>query len=231
MKLLAIDTATQACSVALLVGDTLIARYEEPGRGHSELILPMVDAVLKEGALQLEALDCIAVGRGPGAFTGVRIAISVAQGLAFGAGLRIVPVSDLAAVAQRVAHAPDTKRVVACMDARMGEVYWARFDVSADGLVRADSPEQLSRPQDVHVDGSRGWVAAGSGWAAYPEMIESLSVGESPPRSIHGSLLPRAEEIARLGAAGWREGAGVAPEDALPVYLRDRVTHNVSQKT
>jgi tRNA threonylcarbamoyladenosine biosynthesis protein TsaB len=231
MKLLAIDTATQACSVALLLGETLIARYEEPGRGHAELILPMVDAVLKENALQLEALDCIAVGRGPGAFTGVRIAISVAQGLAFGAGLRIVPVSDLAAIAQRVAHAPEAKTVVVCMDARMGEVYWARFEVSADGLVRADSLEQLSRPEDVEVSGSVAWIAAGTGWAAYPEMLERLNMGGRQPKAIHGSLLPRAHEIAHLGAAGWRDGAGVAPEDALPVYLRDRVTHNMSQKT
>ena len=122
MRLLAIDTATQACSVALLDGETLITRYEEPGRGHAELILPMVDEVLKEGSLQLKALDCIAVGRGPGAFTGVRIAISVAQGLAFGAGLKIVPVSDLAALAQRVARTPDARTVVVCMDARRGEV-------------------------------------------------------------------------------------------------------------
>jgi tRNA threonylcarbamoyladenosine biosynthesis protein TsaB len=231
MKLLAVDTATHACSVALLMGETLIVRYEEPGRGHSELILPMVDAVLKEGALELGALDCIAVGRGPGAFTGVRIAISVAQGLAFGAGLRIVPVSDLAAVAQRAAHVPELKRVVACMDARMGEVYWAEFEVSADGLVSSHAAERLSRPQDVEVEGSGGWVAAGTGWAAYPEMIARLKTQGRPPRAIHGTLLPRAEEIAHLGAAAWREGAGVAPEQALPVYLRDRVTHNMSQKT
>ena len=219
MKLLAIDTATQACSVALLVGDTLIARYEEPGRGHSELILPMVDAVLKEGALQLEALDCIAVGRGPGAFTGVRIAISVAQGLAFGAGLRIVPVSDLAAVAQRVAHAPDTKRVVACMDARMGEVYWARFDVSADGLVRADSPEQLSRPQDVHVDGSRGWVAAGTRLGSVSGDDRTSECGGEPTpdhswepiATRRGDRAPRRRGVAGRSGGGARGGLACVP--------------------
>jgi tRNA threonylcarbamoyladenosine biosynthesis protein TsaB len=103
--------------------------------------------------------------------------------------------------------------------------------VAADGLVRSHAVERLSRPQDVEVDGSGGWVAAGTGWAAYPEMIERLKTQERPPRAIHGTLLPRAEEIAHLGAAAWREGAGVDPERALPVYLRDRVTHNMSQKT
>jgi tRNA threonylcarbamoyladenosine biosynthesis protein TsaB len=231
MRLLAIDTATQACSVALLDGKRLITRYEEPGRGHAELILPMVDEVLKEGALQLKALDCIAVGRGPGAFTGVRIAISVAQGLAFGAGLKIVPVSDLAAVAQRIARSPDARTVVVCMDARMGEVYWGVFAIGADGLVKACSAEQLSRPDDVALSEKGAWVAAGTGWAAYPELTQTLTRAVGPPRAIHEALLPRAQEIAHLGAGGWQEGRAVDPEEALPVYLRDRVTHNLSQKT
>ena len=101
MKLLALDTATEACSAALLLGDTLLARYEESKRGHAELILPMVDALLTEAGLSLRELDCLAVGRGPGAFTGVRIAVSVAQGLAFGAQRPIVPISDLAALAHK----------------------------------------------------------------------------------------------------------------------------------
>jgi tRNA threonylcarbamoyladenosine biosynthesis protein TsaB len=231
MRLLAIDTATQACSVALLHGERLITRYEEPGRGHAELILPMIDAVLKEGALQLKALDCIAVGRGPGAFTGVRIAISVAQGLAFGAGLKIVPVSDLAAVAQRVAHAPDARRVLVCMDARMGEVYWGVFDLAADGLVEVSGKEQLSPPGDVQLSGSAPWIAAGTGWAAYPEMTQRPTQQAGEPLAVHDTLLPRAHEIAALARRQWRAGGAVSPEDALPVYLRDRVTHNLSQKT
>jgi tRNA threonylcarbamoyladenosine biosynthesis protein TsaB len=231
MRLLAIDTATQACSVALLDGEILITRYEEPGRGHAELILPMVDEVLKEGALQLKALDCIAVGRGPGAFTGVRIAISVAQGLAFGAGLKIVPVSDLAALAQRVADTPDARTVVVCMDARMGEVYWAVFEIAPEGLVKLRSTEQLSHPDEVQLSERGAWVAAGTGWGAYPAMTQRLGGQSGAPTAVHATLLPRAHEIAHLGAAGWKEGAAVVPEQALPVYLRDRVTHNLSQKT
>jgi tRNA threonylcarbamoyladenosine biosynthesis protein TsaB len=231
MRLLAIDTATQACSVALLDGETLITRYEEPGRGHSELILPMVDEVLKEGAVPLSGLDCIAVGRGPGAFTGVRIAISVAQGLAFGAGLKIVPVSDLAAVAQRVARTAEARTVVACMDARMGEVYWGVFGIGAEGLVGLRFPEQLSRPEEVVLSETGPWIAAGTGWAAHPDMAQRLAHKAGIPAAIHETLLPRAHEIAHLGALGWEQGAAVEPEEALPVYLRDRVTHTLSQKT
>ncbi|HZF26754.1 MAG TPA: tRNA (adenosine(37)-N6)-threonylcarbamoyltransferase complex dimerization subunit type 1 TsaB [Steroidobacteraceae bacterium] len=229
MKLLALDTATEACSVALLVGETVLTRYEEPGRGHAELILPMVDAVLLEGGLKLRDLDCLAVGRGPGAFTGVRIAISIAQGLAFGAELKVVPVSDLAALAQR--GVSDARTILACSDARMGEVYWAEFGVGKDGLVTAASPESLSRPEEVRVSVSGPWVAVGRGWAAYPQLAPRLNEGRDTSVTIHDSLLPRAQEIARLAVRGWHQGAGVPPEQALPVYLRDRVTHNLSQKT
>jgi tRNA threonylcarbamoyladenosine biosynthesis protein TsaB len=229
MKLLALDTAMEACSVALLTGDTLLTRYEEPGRGHAELILPMVDAVLREGALGLRDLDGLAVGRGPGAFTGVRIAISVAQGLAFGAGLKIVPVSDLAALAQRGAREAGT--VLACSDARMGEVYWAEFGVDADGLVKAFTPERLSGPEEVRVSANGRWTAVGRGWAAYPQLKARLNDPADRPAAVHDSFLPRAEEIARLAVRDWHQGGAVAPEEALPVYLRDRVTHNLSQKT
>ena len=232
MKLLALDAATQACSVALQLGETLLTRYEEPGRGHAEMILPMIDAVLREAGITLRDLDALAVGRGPGTFTGVRIAIGVAQGLAFGADLRVVPVSDLAALAQRVApgeHA-DTHTVLACMDARMGEVYWSAYRIAADGLVIPLAPERLSRPEEVEAVGT-GCIGVGTGWAAYPQLLKRLELARSAPHAVHGTLLPRAQEVARLAARDWLQGAAVPPEQALPVYLRDKVTHEVSQKT
>jgi tRNA threonylcarbamoyladenosine biosynthesis protein TsaB len=229
MKLLALDTAMEACSVALLSGDTLLTRYEEPRRGHAELILPMIDAVMLEGRLKLQELDCLAVGRGPGAFTGVRIAISIAQGLAFGAGLKVVPVSDLAALAQR--GAKDAPIVLACSDARMGEVYWAEFAVDSDGLVTAVSEERLSAPGEVRLSRPGAWSGVGRGLAAYPDLIARLDDSRNSNVTVHDSFLPRAEEIARLAARDWRQGGAVSPEEALPVYLRDRVTHNLSQKT
>src|SRR5687768_4305467 len=128
MKILAFDTATEACSVALGIGDRAVERYAELERGHAGELLPMIDAVLAEGGVTLASLDAIAFGRGPGGFTGVRLAASVAQGLAFGAGIGVVPISDLAAVAHRaLAERPEAMRALVVNDARMREVYWCTF--------------------------------------------------------------------------------------------------------
>src|SRR5688572_14346005 len=151
MRLLAIDTATERCSVALRVEARTIERSIELPRGHADLVLPMVDEVLKEGGLKLRDLDGIAYGRGPGAFTGVRIAVGVVQGLAFGANLPTVGISNLAAVAQQVARESD--RVLACMDARMQELYWAMFRVDGgSGLVELLGDESLSAPATLAVE-------------------------------------------------------------------------------
>lgn len=216
MKILAIDTATEACSAALLLDDKLLARYSEPKRGHAELILPMVDELLAEAGLKLKDLDCIAVGRGPGAFTGVRIAVSAAQGLAFGAGLKVVPVSDLAALAQRAADAYRAPAVLACIDARMAEVYWGGFRTEADGLVSACIEERVGPAEAIAVDWEGEWVGAGTGWGVYKGR-------DWQPSKIDSSLLPRAEEIARLAARDFHRGLAVPPAQALPVYLRDTV--------
>ncbi|HJS21080.1 MAG TPA: tRNA (adenosine(37)-N6)-threonylcarbamoyltransferase complex dimerization subunit type 1 TsaB [Steroidobacteraceae bacterium] len=223
MKILALDTATEACSVALLLGDTILARYEEPKRGHAELILPMVDAVLAEGGIELRALDCLAVGRGPGAFTGVRIAVSVAQGLAFGVERPIVPVSDLAALAQRAVHTHGAQRVLACLDARLGEVYWAAFEKRPEGLVVAITEERVGAPASVTVPAGNDWFAVGTGWAAYPDLTAQLSRIGAAPIGIDGKLLPRAHEIAQLAARDFKAGLAVPPEQALPIYVRDSV--------
>src|SRR5512134_3086668 len=148
MKILALDTATEALSVSLNVGDREIDRYLELDRGHSEQLLPLVQEVLAEAGISLGDLDAIAFGRGPGGFTGVRLAASVAQGLAFGAGVGVVPVSNLAAVAQRVIQLePAARHVLVANDARMREVYWAPFDTSTG--VAAAGPERVSAATDV----------------------------------------------------------------------------------
>jgi tRNA threonylcarbamoyladenosine biosynthesis protein TsaB len=223
MKILALDTATEACSVALLAGDTLVARYEEPKRGHAELILPMVDAVLAEAGVELRALDCLAVGRGPGAFTGVRIAVSVAQGLAFGIERPVVPVSDLAALAQRAVHTHGARHVLACLDARLGEVYWAAFEIGSDGLVVALTEERVGLPGSVGVPGDKDWFGVGTGWAAHADLAAQLSQKGVALSGIDGALLPRAHEIALLAAPEFKAGRAVPPEQAMPVYVRDSV--------
>lgn len=214
MKLLAIDTATERCSVALLVDERVIERATETPRGHADLVLPMVNDVLAEGGLTLRQLDGLAYGRGPGAFTGVRIAVGVAQGLAYGAQLATVGISNLAAVAQQFAVAG--ARILVCMDARMNEVYWGRFEATPDGLVRSMVDERVDRPEAV--DPGDATVFAGTGFGAYPQ----LAAGRAAV-AIHNAALPHAREIARLAAAELRAGRGQPPERAQPVYLRDQV--------
>jgi tRNA threonylcarbamoyladenosine biosynthesis protein TsaB len=224
MKLLALDTATEACSVALLADGVLIVREDEFERGHAEHILPMIDTVLAEGRTSLKALDAIAFGRGPGGFTGVRLAASVTQGLAFGASLPVVPISDLAAVAQRVLDLePSAERVLVCNDARMREVYWACFE-RREGLAAAVTPEMVSPSQAVTLPkewGHQSFAAAGRGFRAYPELQQRFGCA-------HPGLLPHAREIARLAVAEVTAGRTRAAAEALPVYLRDDVARPAS---
>ena len=219
MKILALDTATEACSVSLGIGDRVIDRYLELERGHAEQLLPMVDAVLAEGGLTLRSLDAIAFGRGPGGFTGVRLAVSVAQGLAFGADLGLVPISDLAAVAQRVAHMnPDAGRVLVVNDARMREVYWAAFEIQAGVISLA--VEHVGPASTVELPEGSSWVAAGRGLKAYPDLAARC---RERGVNVFPELLPRATEILDLARPAVAAGQILDPAIALPVYVRDRV--------
>lgn len=222
MKLLAIDTATEQCSVALLLDTHCITRCVRTPRAHAELILPMIQEVLMEAGIVMTQLDVIGFGRGPGAFTGVRIAIGVVQGLAFACDLPVVGVSDLAAVAQQLA--PVEGEVLVCMDARMNEVYWGLFKYAADGLVVSSSIEQVTAPERViqFVDEEQRMPAyvIGTGVDAYPVLREHFSQVH-----IHGDALPRAAEIAALAARDFYQGLAVTAAEAQPVYLRDQVTH------
>jgi len=223
VRILAIDTATENCSAALLFDAQLLQREQLLERGHAEAILPMVDELLAAAHLRFYALSAIAFGRGPGAFTGVRLAASVTQGLAFGAGVPVVPVSDLQAVAQRALDAHGAvDRVLVCADARMHEVYWGCFERSADGLARPSDAEHVTPPASVRLPGGwehRGQLAgAGSGFATYPELRAGLSLDV-----VLEGLLPRAVEVARLAVPEVAAGRFFPAEQALPVYLRDDV--------
>lgn len=215
MKILAIDTATERCSVALCVDDQRHERAVDIARGHADIVLPMVDEVLREAGVGLRDLDGIAYGRGPGAFTGVRIAIGVVQGLAYGSGLPTIGVSNLAAVAQQVAN--PGARILVCMDARMNEVYWAVFDVALDGRLSAASDERVTPPSAVSADGITALI--GTGFKAYPELK-----GAWPELRAYDDALPRAREIALLAEPELRAGRGEPASRAQPVYLRDQVT-------
>ena len=222
MRLLALDTATESCSAALLLGGRLLTREVELARGHAERILPMIEELLGEAGLTLGELEAIAFGRGPGSFTGVRLAASVTQGLAFGAGLGVVPVSDLRAVAQRAFDEDaSVTRAIVCNDARMQEVYWACFERDAEGLAAARTPEWVAAPAKVQLpSGWQGAAGVGRGFAAYPALkdLAGVTVGAGADR-----LLPRAAEVARLAAPELAAGRVLGPQAAVPVYLRDDV--------
>ena len=237
MRILALDTATESCSAALLIEGRSLAREIELERGHAERILLMIDAVLAEAGVKLAGLDAIAFGRGPGSFTGVRLAASVTQGLAFGAGLGVVPVSDLRAVAQRALGLSSTmSRTLVCNDARMGEVYWACYERGLDGLASAVGDERVGKPASVvlpprwsSAESSESSIyAVGRGFTAHPE-LRSIVSGE--PAGVYERLLPRAVEIALLAAPEVAKGRLAGPEAALPVYLRDDVARVAQPKS
>jgi tRNA threonylcarbamoyladenosine biosynthesis protein TsaB len=221
MNLLAVDAATEACSAALLAGDGFSERFEVIGRGHAGRLLPMADELLREAGLTPRDLDGVAFGRGPGGFTGLRIAAGVAQGLAAGAGRPIVPVSNLAAVAAGAGRASGAQRVLACMDARMGQVYWAAFE-DATEIPRAVTDERLTAPGGVEPPGDAAWLGAGHGFSAHPELAERLGARLA---AVDAGRLPRAADIARIAAVQLAAGRGLSPAQGLPVYLRDDVVH------
>jgi tRNA threonylcarbamoyladenosine biosynthesis protein TsaB len=219
VKILALDTATEACSAALLMGDQLLERYELAPRRHAALILPMLESVLAEAGVGLGDLDALAFGRGPGAFTGVRIATGVAQGIGFAADLPVAPISTLAALARQIVTEHAVRGVATALDARMGEVYFARYLAGDDGEVRLDGEERVCTPSALDAVGSDGWVGAGSGWSTHAERLRyRLGISRWWP-----DVLPRAGHIAALGARAYRRGELVSAEQAVPVYLRDQV--------
>ena len=228
MKLLALDTASAQCSVALLLDGQAISREVATARDHAQLILPMVDAVLAEAGLALRQLDGIAFGRGPGSFTGVRVAAAVTQGLAAGSGLPVLPVSDLRALALRAVQSlplPEQDRatgnVLACMDARMGEVYWAAYCIAATGLGNSVAEESVSSPEAVMALCPPCVAGAGLGLAAAPRIAQFLHL---PAAATLANAEPHAMEIARLAAADLSTGANwLDAALAQPVYLRNQV--------
>ena len=219
MKLLAIDTSSVACTVALGIGDEVIERHEEQAREHTRLVMPMIRAVLHEADAALEELDAIVLGNGPGSFIGMRIAASVCQGLAHGAGLKIIPVSSLAAVAAEVMDRTDAEVVAVAQDAHMQEVYMGLYARSARNLPRLVCDERLQE-QAVIEELRRGeqssTLAAGEGWQRYPELLaanETLLGGQSDV------LYPRATYLLTLAELS----AAIPPEEIQPAYLRQKV--------
>lgn len=221
MKLLALETATEACSAALYLDGEIAERYQIAPRGHTDLILPMVDGLLAEAGLQPAQLDVIAFGCGPGAFTGVRIATGVVQGIAFALDLPVVAVSTLATLAQGGLRAYGWERVAAAIDARMGEVYWGTFAVDGEGCMRPAGTELVTPPGEVPLLHGHEWHGIGSGWHSYAEELAQRQ-GVAMIDAI-GDFYPHARDVATLAVAAHQRGEAVSAEQALPRYLRDQV--------
>ena len=213
MNLLAIDTSSPACSVALATDSQRFERHRETEQRHSRDLVAMIDALLAQATLAPADLTAIAVGAGPGSFTGVRLGISVAQGLGVALGIPLVPVSSLAIVAQH-AVANGHATVVVAQDARMGEVYTGRY-VARQGLAVVDGPEQVSAP--AHVSLASGDAIAGDAW----DRVETLVRLAAGRRAVAG--WPRAANLLTLATAALAAGGAVRAEDADASYLRDSV--------
>ena len=222
MNLLALDTSSLACSVALQFGDNIIDRHEEQAREHTRLLVPMISGVMQEAGLELSNLDAVVLGNGPGSFIGMRIAASVAQGVAHGAGVSIVPVSSMLAVAAEVFAGCEADYVAVCQDAHMNEVYLGLYARGEGGLPLVLGAERLHDQSLISElrDEPGKFVAAGFGWRRYPALLEAnqaflVSTSERQHPSAR-YLLPTGREL-------FEEGAAVLPEDLVPAYLRQTV--------
>ena len=222
-RIIAIDTATEACSVAIYDNGELYSYSEISPREHAQRILPLVARMLAEAGLTLNQLDALAFGQGPGSFTGVRIGIGIAQGLALGADLPMIGVSTLATMAQGAYRISGAKQVLAAIDARMSEVYWAAYQHDEQQQWQLIQRESVLSPQAVDQQMSElsgTWSTVGTGWRTYPDMAKNSHV-----TLVDGQVeLPLAIDMLPFALACWQKGDYVAVEEAQPVYLRNEVT-------
>jgi tRNA threonylcarbamoyladenosine biosynthesis protein TsaB len=227
MKLLAVETSTEACSAALFIDGDIRERFELAPQKHTQLILPMIDSLMVEAGLKPQQLDALAFSRGPGSFTGVRIATGVIQGIALGADLPVVPVSTLAAIAQDFFDHNEECVAFVAMDARMGEIFWGVYRRDALGYAELIGDEAVTPAEQIEFPDLAG-VGIGSGWGVYSQELTARLAGRIS--RYQAELLPRAGAIARLGARGFEQGLAVAVEQAMPVYLRDKVAKKESER-
>lgn len=222
----ALDTSTEACSVALLCNKESIFRYVVEPRIHAKALLPMLDELLAEAGISPKRLDGVAFGCGPGAFTGVRIGTAAAQAIALGGELPVAPVSTLASIAHRCFREHGKEKVAVAIDARMGEVYWGAYRIEESGIVEKVCDEQVCNPaQADRLDST--WSAAGTGWQAY-----NPALGQATDVTVEEGIdpFPHALDILLMGSRQLLKGDGVSPEHALPVYLRDNVALTEKQR-
>ncbi|MDX1405719.1 MAG: tRNA (adenosine(37)-N6)-threonylcarbamoyltransferase complex dimerization subunit type 1 TsaB [Woeseiaceae bacterium] len=219
MNLLAIETSSDACSVALQVADATRERHELGARQHTGILLPMIVELLHEANIGIADLDAVVLGNGPGSFIGMRIGASVAQGICFGAGLKLVPVSSLAAVAAEAMKQADADRVLVTQDARMSQVYLGRYRRDSNGLPVAEAMEEI-RDIGEFAGLTHSYLAAGAAWQKYPELRRQNRARISDIADIP---CPRASFLLELGAKSQRQGGAINADALQPSYIRREV--------
>ncbi len=221
MKILAFDTATAACSVALLIEGEIHEQFAIAPQRHAELILPMIEKLLGDAGIGLAQLNAIAFGQGPGSFMGVRIATGVAQGLAFGADLPVIPVSTLQALAQTAWQETQCPDIIAAWDARMQAIYWGVYSLSENGLMMAARPDALNPPEELQIPTDKKWLLAGNAWKIYHQQLAS----KLNPDAQIADIYPQARAILSIAQVSLSEGKMRSALEIEPVYLRNDVAH------
>lgn len=216
MKCLAIETSSIACSVALAIDDEIFALHRIAPQQQSQMILPMIDELLTSKNIALNQLDALAFGCGPGSFTGVRIATSVTQGLAYALNLPVIPISSLAALAQTAYQEKGYEKLLVAVDARIQEVYWGAYEVNHKGLVMLHGNEHVSRPEEI-VMLNNSWAGIGNAWEVYKDDIIQK------PITLYSSGLPTAFGVAQLAKEKYHQQSWLNAADVHPTYLRDTV--------
>jgi len=227
MNLLAIDTSTDFCSIAASRGEALFSRHERAGQRQAETILGMIEAVLAEARIALAQIDGIAYGEGPGSFTGLRIAAGVTQGLALARGIGVIGVGSLLALSEEAGSDAASGRVIACLDAHMGEVYHAAYRRAGAGWEEVSAPG-LYRPEAVPLASGGNWTGCGDGFAAYRERL-AARLGERVC-AIRPEAAPSARAVLKLATPRFAAGEAKDAATAVPVYLRDKVALKTSER-
>ena len=222
--LLALETATNACSVALLCAGKVHERFEIAPRRHSDLIMAMIDEVLTAATIKLHDVTAIAFGCGPGSFMGVRLATGVAQGLAFGIECPVIAVSTLQTLAQTAYHTTQAENIIVGWDARMAEIYWGAYELNNNGVMAAVIADRLDKPQALHVPADRQWLAAGNAWHIYADELSTSSKQHLHLIDNTTEIYPHAAAMTKIAMEKYRRGEVVSPDKAAPTYLRDKVT-------
>jgi len=229
MKILAIDTSTEACSAALNIDNQIIVEFEIAPRRHSELILKQCDKLLAEADLRINQLDAISFGRGPGSFTGLRIAAGVTQGIAFASDLPVIGISTLAAQAQKICLLHPEHLYFSAIDARMNEIYWGIYQLGNNQLVTTHSNEAINKASEIDYNQVEPLIGVGSAWNQYQSDLE-ITLNSSKINHLYPNILPSAEEIALLAAYKLQCGEVLTAEKAIPIYLRNDVAKKSTKR-